>query len=610
VFSHALVQSEGAASGETAWDYLGKLRSRVPGLISSDGGVVVKPGLGRVAPLLRRTAAMRSVTDARKSARQAAGPAGGVDSTIEPGGGVLIGDGLTAAFHSAEPLLYQLLDTVVDGVPFRDSMAFTQALDTLRARPVDELELRLRETLGLASHRLDAWITGLARERLDNLRADDAHPNCIQLGGFGWVEDLRPDDRGTGDSQGFIHAPSLAHATTAAVLRAGWNAHGTSAADSTMAVDLRSDRIRLGSWLLDGVRQGQALGDLLGRRFERRLHDAHLDGFIDDCRRAVLESQGKKRAPTGPVDGLLLAELYAGAGVKAGATLLKPASVPSTVALRGVQAALNDIRASMDAVADAALGDSVHHLLQGNQARAAATLDAISTGEVPPPELRSVRTPRPGVGIVHRLLLTFDAAAKGASAWGSGPRARLEPALESWCARMLGDPARVRCRVEFPGGSAAPLAVTLADLIKSGGLSALDLVFEAPVGALAGDTAWIRRIEAHVLAEAQYAPYEGALVIAAADAPMDGTISLHDMAELAQALRSLIAKSRPLDGRDLRFPVRTPRPDGMCPTRKSGSTSWSRVSPGRFRRWERCCRHRPNWSLTRSAKRRSSACGR
>ena len=450
--------------------------------------------------------------------------------------------------------MYQLLDTVVENVPFRDSTAFTQALDTLRARPVDELELRLRETLGLASHRLDAWITGLARERLDNLRADDAHPNGIQLGGFGWVEDLRPHDKGSGDSQGFIHAPSLAHATTAAVLRAGWNAHGTSASDSTMAVDLRSDRIRLASWLLDGVRQGQGLGDLLGRRFERRLHDAHLDGFIDDCRRAVLESQGKKRDPTGPVDGLLLAELYAGAGVKAGATLLKPASVPSTVALRGVQAALNDIRASMDAVADAALGDSVHHLLQGNQARAAATLDAISTGEVSPPELRSVRTPSPGVGIVHRLLLTLGAAAKGKSAWGSGPRARLEPALESWCARMLGDPERVRCRVEFAGGSPAPLAVTLADLMKSGGLSALDVVFEAPVGALAGDTAWIRRIEAHVLAQAQYAAYEGALVIAAADAPMDGTISLHDLAELAQALRSLIAKSRPLDGRDLALP--------------------------------------------------------
>ena len=104
VFSHALVQAEGATSGETAWDYLGKLRSRVPGLVSSDGGVIGKPGLGRVAPLLRRTAAMRSVTDARKSARQATGPAGGVDSSIEPGGGVLTGGGLTDAFHSAEPL--------------------------------------------------------------------------------------------------------------------------------------------------------------------------------------------------------------------------------------------------------------------------------------------------------------------------------------------------------------------------------------------------------------------------------------------------------------------------------------------------------------------------
>ena len=52
---------------------------------------------------------------------------------------------------------------------------------------------------------------------------------------------------------------------------------------------------------------------------------------------------------------------------------------------------------------DAGIADSVHHGLQGNRTRAAATLDALSTGAAPPPELRSMRTPHPGAGIAHQV---------------------------------------------------------------------------------------------------------------------------------------------------------------------------------------------------------------
>ena len=40
-----------------------------------------------------------------------------------------------------------------------------------------------------------------------------------------------------------------------------------------LAIDLSSERVRLATWLLDGVRQGQPLGALLGYRFERRLQE-------------------------------------------------------------------------------------------------------------------------------------------------------------------------------------------------------------------------------------------------------------------------------------------------------------------------------------------------
>ncbi|HEV7804515.1 MAG TPA: hypothetical protein VGO80_01740, partial [Solirubrobacteraceae bacterium] len=91
--------------------------------------------------------------------------------------------------------------------------------------------------------------------------------------------------------KGHIHAPSLAHATTAAVLRSGYLAHsGESDATSPLAVDVSSRRVRLARALTDGVRQGQPLGALLGYRFERGLHEGHaadlgLERYINAFRR-------------------------------------------------------------------------------------------------------------------------------------------------------------------------------------------------------------------------------------------------------------------------------------------------------------------------------------
>jgi len=84
-------------------------------------------------------------------------------------------------------------------------------------------------------------------------------------------------------SAGYVHAPSLAHATTAAVLRSGYLTH-RDGSQPAMQVDLTSDRVRLGLHLLDGVRAGQPLGALLGYRLERSLHDAGLDQFVDTLR--------------------------------------------------------------------------------------------------------------------------------------------------------------------------------------------------------------------------------------------------------------------------------------------------------------------------------------
>ena len=446
------------------------------------------------------------------------------------------------ASSSGTPLLQQLLEAVIDGVDPSQTDAYAGALAMLAQRPTPELELRLRETLGLASHRLDAWITGLASQALASRRGGGG--GALHVGGFGWVEKLIPDAAGTRESGGFIHAPSLQQAVTGAVLRSGFNAHRSHDPESAMAVDLRSERVRVAAQLLDGVRRGGALGDLLGCRFERRLHDRGLDRFIDDCRRRVLEAHGKTRAPRGPVDGLELAGLYDGDGVR----IDEPDGTSFTVvtdaeqtdpARRALQDALDSLLGDMDAIADASVADAVHHVLEGNLDGATATLDAIATGAVPPPSLDSLATPVTGASVSHRLLVALAPAAEATPAWGVSPRSQLEPALSAWVAEQLGDPRRARCTVTVTD-TGEQLQVTLADLA----VSPLDAVLE-PLAV------WERRARAHVLSDPDYAGYESALDV---DPLPPGELGFTAVADLAAALRTVISSSRPLDARDLALP--------------------------------------------------------
>lgn len=170
-----------------------------------------------------------------------------------------------------------------------------QALRTLATVEVTRLPELLLEVIDVHSHRLDAWITSLASRRLAALRASGVQG--VRFGCYGWVEDLRPpvqreqldivlDDMDTtveiSDKDGYIHAPSLQHAATAAVLRSGFLSDPD---EQTYAVNLTSRRARIARWLLGGVRQGQNLGSLLGYRFERALHDAELDHLVERFRR-------------------------------------------------------------------------------------------------------------------------------------------------------------------------------------------------------------------------------------------------------------------------------------------------------------------------------------
>jgi hypothetical protein len=79
------------------------------------------------------------------------------------------------------------------------------------------------------------------------------------------------------ERDGYLVAPSLQHATTAAVLRSGWSAHRD---EQAFAVNLTSARVHTALRVIDGIRMGQPLDALLGYRFERGLHDRSHDALI------------------------------------------------------------------------------------------------------------------------------------------------------------------------------------------------------------------------------------------------------------------------------------------------------------------------------------------
>src|SRR5690606_12028829 len=124
-------------------------------------------------------------------------------------------------------------------------------------------------------YRLDAWLSGLANRRLEESRA--LQETGVFLGAYAWVTDLRPGGERKEataipeglaksdatvftdeDNEGYMHAPSINHAISAAVLRSGYMASNDREGDlnNRMAVNLSSARVRKALQLIDGLRNG------------------------------------------------------------------------------------------------------------------------------------------------------------------------------------------------------------------------------------------------------------------------------------------------------------------------------------------------------------------
>ncbi|QYF93701.1 hypothetical protein KY495_00195 [Massilia sp. PAMC28688] len=470
-----------------------------------------------------------------------------------------------------------------------------EALAVLEHASTAALERAFAEHIDLCSYRWDAWMLSLVNERLHRMRRPSgdagARRQGLYLGAFGWVENLKPDQGQRSAVQlseaqaavfnkpgqpplfrdaanaGHVLAPSLNHAGTAAVLRNGYVANATPAQPDLLAIDLSSARVRIAIQFMEGMRNGQPLGALLGYQFERRLHDRHneaeVDRFIYQVRKAFplaskhLAETASAEADNAAIeavearnvcDGLLLIEHVRTSAIKTypWGKALEPASATQRAIIDEEVLNLFQIH---DAISDVSISEAVHQLMVGNTDRAAAAMDATSKGSFPP-EPDVVRTPRSGIALTHRVALHLPVDAVAAA--GANVRGVVEPAIDRWLETIFPPMADIVVHVEFrngaPGSALVPADVTMHDL----GLGPVDLLYILDFGSDQAMGEFDDRIVHHIITTRGLSP-DGSVLIRYTE-PGGVKKSAFEVAPLAASLRSILLNARPLRPTDAAMP--------------------------------------------------------
>lgn len=469
------------------------------------------------------------------------------------------------------------LGTVVLNWPeqLQNVARFNESLAFLKDRTAGQLGQAFKGTLDLYSHRLDAWITSLATKRLDEMR--EKAPQGLHIGAFGVVEDLLPDSARpadqAADSLGYVHAPSLQQAVTAAILRSGHLAN-RQAANGAFNIDLRSHRVKRAKRLLEGLASGQWMAALLGYRFERALRDNDLSQHILEFRQAFpLAPAGQKKSEEAReaisarnvVDGVRLIAEYREKGIGHVATSVQP---PALTAAEQTLIAkiIDDLIDQMDSVADLLLAESVFQVAGGNMDGAGAAMLSMDKQQRPP-ETRGIDTPHSTRGYTQRVVVAMQSTAVGpwAGVANDDLAALVEPRLNAWLAALIGDPknyvfgARIFTAAfdsEEPQKIVAwnDSGVALETRLDELGLSPLALVLGSEAQRGGGQSEVQERIGAVLSTKARARPGavpDNEAIVLQADSPQSGKLGLVAFESFAWLLRRLIEKARPLRRMDM-----------------------------------------------------------
>lgn len=486
-------------------------------------------------------------------------------------------------------------------------------LESLRGLPTARLERALVEHIDTLSYRLDAWQTSLFSRRLHRQRQLDLdveqRKTGLYLGAFGYLENARPAPEARAriaedmlpeelrlkkdnlyreaSNGGFVHAPSLNHATAAALLRNGYLTHATPDRPDALAVNLSSGRVRRAQYLLEGIRGGQSLEVLLGILFERGLHEwttrRGTPVILDQLKpafRAAFPIR-RTRVPQAADAASGAAEIEEDHQVVDGLALAKMAD-PYPYGIAELAGLSNDqrdaiiaekmaIEEALDALFDVLTAEAAYQLALGNFDRAAAVVQCIGSASVPP-DVEVLRTPRgTGLAFTNRIAVQL-APTMTLNPWPAVPsteRALLEPALNNWLGTLIGDPGSIKCKVsaEAPTDLSEPMpgvpaqaTIALSDLK----LQPIDLVYLARSESDETGLAELEQRVRYAFARGQAVP-DGAIIrISFADSGGDpGARAFGEVLPLAERLRRLIGAAKPLDARHFQSPSKDspPPPD-------------------------------------------------
>ncbi len=508
---------------------------------------------------------------------------------------------------------YVLRPIVLQNAPeTEDLREIVAALTQLGQTPTARLERLFAEHVDCCSYRLDAWKSGIVASRLAEMRSPDEEKGPrrgIYLGAFGWLENVRPKtSRSTpvqlegdlaetfqrpGDAPlaydaqnaGYIHAPSLSQAATAAILKNAYRVNASPANPDAMAVNLSSDRVRRALAILEGLRNGQTLPALLGYRFERGLHDEHslaeVDKFIYPLRQAfpLVANQLKSTQTDGTVDIQLLEARNVIDGValvnrmrSTGNTTYPfglavgtgPGQVPPATAQE--QAAI-DIEADnllnlYDALGDLVMAESVYQVVLGNFDRAAANTKAFNQGGHPP-DVQVVNTPRTGISLTHRVALHLDASADPSvspSAVPMTPRARSEAPLNLWLAGRMPHPKDVVVSVTYSSPAlSSPKTIQVSQQKLE--LQPLDLLYLVNLDL---DQA-MAELDDRIVRTIRYGGDAHPDLAISIDytKPVAGKVTFFELAALVRSLRAIVLKGRAIGPTDMTLPLESKSDDAV-----------------------------------------------
>ena len=454
-----------------------------------------------------------------------------------------------------------------------------EAMNVLAKLPTSKLNKYLTDHLDLCTYRLDAWQTGLFYRKLLSMRKQN--PQGVYLGAYGLVENLKPASKTEvsvpdalkpegnrpvnklNKNAGFIHTPSLNHATAAGVLLSGYQNHASKTNPGTFAINLSSERVRRALFVLEGIQNNQSLEALLGYQFERALHDITTDNPANNLNQYILRVREKFPIVNNsiPQQGSEAQEVISPFSVVNGMKVIK-ASNSDLQSLIGNNAHAtlilkekNRLEDTLDALSDLMLSEAAFQATQGKTDRTAAILNSLKNAQVPP-ELEVNRTPRSThISITNRIAIHFDHRASGKimENWSgeASPRSRVEPGLNRWLSEVFGNPTKTICsaaHIDSDGNQFQQKTIRLSEL----GLQPIDLIYSAGEDIQSGAKE-LEYLVAKVYNQKVNVPLENKIkIMFEPDSVASSKRSFAAMLPLLRSLRLLITTSRPANGKDYR----------------------------------------------------------